>query len=138
MGERQAEEKERIYMEKQRKIREAKEAIEQEKRNKINKMRMEKTEIPKKLRQLCNDDVFRNSHIKSSHIETIAFHASIEQMKSILDNELTKEQQLAKFDEILVIAKAAKKAKKRAEKERKRAAEMAKEKKTGKGWTDDE
>merc|ERR1712130_581545 len=118
--------KERIYMEKQRKIREEKEAIERK-----------KTEIPMRLRSLCNDDFFRNSHIKASHIETIAFNASIEEIKSILNKE-SKEQQLKQFDVILVIAKKAKKEKKRAEKEKKKRENLEKERKSGKQWTDNE
>ena len=123
---REAEEKERIYFEKQQKIREEKEAIERKKRSEMDRMRREKTEIPMKLRSLCNEEYFRNSHIKASHIETIAFNASIDEIKSILVKE-TQEEQLKQFDEILVIAKKAKKQKKKAEKERKKKEEMERE-----------
>mmetsp|Transcript_9171 Transcript_9171/g.8245 ORF Transcript_9171/g.8245 Transcript_9171/m.8245 type:complete len:600 (+) Transcript_9171:60-1859(+) len=134
---RQQEEKERLYKEKQDKIRREKEAEEKKKRDIMAKMRAEKTEIPSKLRSLCNDEYFRNSHIKPKNIDTICFNASIEDIKTILNQE-TKELQLKKFDDILVIAKKVKKEKKKAEKERKRKEELEKQEKLGKPWNDDE
>ena len=134
---RQKEEKERLIREKEQKIRREKELEEKRKRDEMARMRAEKDEIPKRLRILCNDEYFRNSHIKPKNIDTICFNASIDDIKSIL-NESTKELQLKKFDDILVIAKKIKKEKKEAEKERRRKEELEKQTKAGKPWKDDE
>mmetsp|Transcript_55121 Transcript_55121/g.87948 ORF Transcript_55121/g.87948 Transcript_55121/m.87948 type:complete len:602 (+) Transcript_55121:89-1894(+) len=109
-------------------------------RAKIREMeekRKELTEVPLKLRTLCNDPFFLNSHIKGKHIDTVCFHANIDDIKRILNGK-TKEEQLKIFDEVLLNAKKLEKEKKRAEKERKKKEELEKQQKAGKPWTEQE
>eukprot|EP01083_Nonionella_stella_P142478 440924_1 len=134
---REREEKERLIKEEEDRVRQAQLAIENKKKREMAQMRQEKTQIPLKLRTLCNSEYFMQSHIKPKHIETICFNASIEDIKSIV-NEGSKEAQLERFDRVLEIAKQAKKEKKKAEKARRKKEEEEAKKKAGKPWTEEE
>merc|ERR1712129_207327 len=130
--ERQA--KQNAAREKIRREREEAAAAEKAKQQEIARKTREKKQVPAQIRKLCISSHFKDVTAKA--IDTVCFHASIEDIKTVLACTEGGAAQLAVFEGILKAAKGVKKELKRAEKERKKEAEAAKERKSGAVWSD--